>query len=151
MRATRPKNVFSLFDGRVNLLLSSMLVLSLVAQLGCTSTVRITKEQIHSESNRSITVLTKDGRTIFFKHGKYKIIDLNGGTIQGKGDIIVDMIDSNEKEFDGRIGFDEIEQITTTQPSVVGQVAGLGLVAVVFTVTVIGVIFLVNPDGFKMH
>jgi hypothetical protein len=89
------------------------------------------------DSDRDIMVETKDGRTIRFRSGEYRVTERNYWTVQGRGRLIVDKKTGESRDFEGEITLAEIQDITTTRTTTVGKVALIAigssiLVAVLF-------------------
>ncbi|MBI4546610.1 MAG: hypothetical protein HY707_01415 [Ignavibacteriae bacterium] len=101
-----------------------------ITSTGCTHTQTFNPEHLYHDSNKTIIVHLKDARKIQFNRGDYQIIQLGTGIVKGRGKFLSNESGSERKSFEGTIEFDEIERITVTEITPLGQVVGLVAIGV---------------------
>lgn len=105
----------------------------------CFSTRDFTQEELRAERNHDITVQTKDGRTIIYHEGEYKITDADGGSIEGKGRLLVNKSKNEYRDLESAVAFTEIRTINDTEMTLVGKIG----LATTLSITVILGLFLI--------
>jgi hypothetical protein len=108
---------------KVHLIFAAMLLTT----AGCTHTEMLSPEHLVIDSDRDIMVETKDGRTIRFRSGEYRVTERNYWTVQGRGRLIVDKQTGESRDFEGEITLAEIQDITTIKATTVGKVAFIAI------------------------
>ena len=103
-------------------IVGSIIAVSIFVEVGCSSTRALTEEQLRINTNHDILIETKDGRTIKFRSGNYKIVEADSGSIQGKGKLLINGRNESRFEFDGELSFSEIQRITYTEATAIAQI-----------------------------
>ena len=109
-------------------IVSSLLAVSILVEIGCSSTRMLTEEELRTNADRDILVATIDGRTILFKSGNYKITEAGLGSIEGKGKLIINESAENSRDFEDTIPFSEIQKITSARTSDLAKIAAIVII-----------------------
>jgi hypothetical protein len=108
---------------------------------GCTSVNVYVPEHLLMGPQDQITVHLKDGRTIRFREDEYRILDADGGSLQGRGELVTGKVNNATIPWEGTITFGEMQSVSTTHLNFLGYsglvVLGAGAL-LFFTVLLIG-------------
>ena len=110
----------------------------------CSSTKEFTQEELRAERNHDITVQTKDGRTIIYHKGEYKITDADGGSIEGKGRLLVNKSKNEYRDLESAVAFTKIHTINDTEMTAIGKI---GLATTFSIVAVLGALLIALGRG----
>jgi len=119
-----------------------VIVAMIITSTGCTHTQVFNPEHLYHDTNKTIIVHLKDGGKIQFNSGDYEIIQLGTGILKGKGKLLSNENSIESKSFVGIIDFNEIQKITVSQTSPLGNIfiAGLiGFIVILFALSQIKV------------
>jgi hypothetical protein len=129
-------------------LLSFALIGSItVYTCGCTHTNTYQPEHLYNERDKDILVYANDGRIILFKSGDYKTGGDAMPAISGKGKLVINKEKEEYKDFEGTVGFSEIQNITTTETTTVGRIAVVGWI----TLGTVLLLFIAFPLHINFH
>lgn len=103
-------------------------ILIAVVSAGCTSSNRITREELAADQSHSIVVQTYDGRTIRFDKGNYNISRIDPFKITGNGKLVINKATGTTRDWEGDLTFDEIRSISYSEPTIFGAVSTLFIV-----------------------
>ena len=99
------------------------------------------------DTDRDVVVHTKDGRTIHFARGDYRIVETNSGSLKGKGRILQNENTGEFKNFDGELTFQVIQDIQHTEVSTAGKISTI----VILSSFAVGVLLYVALSSVKFH
>ena len=107
-------------------------IFGLLLITGCATTKEFTQDDLRLKSDHNITIHTKDGRVISCKEGEYKIVDVDSGTILGKGRLLAEKskgIFNENIGWSGAVTFWEIESVTDDEMTTFGKVFDITIVS----------------------
>ncbi|HYQ87846.1 MAG TPA: hypothetical protein VES59_11440 [Bacteroidota bacterium] len=114
---------------------------------GCSHTETLTRETLAIDTDRDIVVHTKDGRTMQFARGDYRIVETNSGSLKGKGHIIQNENSGDLRPFDGELTFQQIQDIQHTDVTTAGKITTVAILSSV----AVGILLLYGLTQIKWH